>query len=53
MKVIALEIGMREFVALLAFAAAISGIGQRAVAEEQLSDNATIIIQREKTFVYA
>ena len=44
---------MRKFVALLAFAAAISGIGQRTVAEEQMSDNATIIIQREKTFVYA
>ena len=53
MKVIALEIGMRKFVALLAFAIAIGGIGQRTVAEEQLSDNATIIIQREKTVVYA
>ena len=53
MKVIALEIEMRKFVALLAFAVAIGGIGQRTVAEEQLSDNVTIIIQREKTFVYA
>ena len=44
---------MRKFVALLAFAVALSGIGHRTVAEEQLSDNATIIIQREKTFVYA
>ena len=53
MKVIALEIGMRKFVVLFAFAVAIGGIGQRTVAEEQLSDNVTIIIQREKTFVYA
>ena len=53
MKVIALEIGMRKFVALLALAVAIGGIGQRTIAEEQLSDNATIIIQREKTVVYA
>ena len=44
---------MTKFVALLAFALAIGGIGQRTVAEEQLSDNATIIIQREKTVVYA
>ena len=44
---------MRKFVALLAFALAIGGVGQRAVAEEQLSDNATIIIQRENAFVYS
>ena len=44
---------MRKFVALLAFALAIGGIGQRAEAEEQLSDNATIIIQRENAFVYS